>query len=191
MMADSAKEYPIEIEGKYRVEDEDALLAKLDKIGARELESESHEDHYLRHPARDFKITDEALRMRRVNDQWWITYKGPRREGLFKTRPELELPLAPGTEQEWMRIWGNLSFEPVATVRKMRRVFDLANFHQGMTVTLDSVSGIGVFAEVECVVHSDQELAAAEQAIASAANHLGINFIEKRSYLSMVLEQQR
>jgi adenylate cyclase class IV len=44
---------------------------------------------------------------------------------------------------------------------------------------------------VECVVNSDQELAAAEQAIASAAAHLGLNFIEKRSYLSMVLEQQK
>jgi hypothetical protein len=41
------------------------------------------------------------------------------------------------------------------------------------------------------VVHSDQELAAAEPAIASAAGNLGLSFIEKRSYLSMVLEQQR
>ena len=60
-----------------------------------------------------------------------------------------------------------------------------------MTVTLDEVHKIGIFAEVECVVHSDQELAAAEPAIASAAGNLGLSFIEKRSYLSMVLEQQR
>ena len=60
-----------------------------------------------------------------------------------------------------------------------------------MTVTLDEVSDIGTFAEVECMVHSDQELAAAEQAIESAAGNLGLSYIEKRSYLSMVLEQQR
>jgi adenylate cyclase class 2 len=190
-MADSAQRYPIEIEGKYRVDDPIELLAKLDGLRAQELESESHEDHYMRHPARDFKITDEALRMRRVNDRWFITYKGPRQEGPFKTRPELELPLAQGTDENWMRIWKNLSFEPVAIVRKTRRVFSLAKFHPAMTVTLDEVSEIGTFAEVECVVNSDQELAAAEQAIASAAAHLGLNFIEKRSYLSMVLEQQK
>ncbi|MFN4904945.1 MAG: class IV adenylate cyclase [Planctomycetota bacterium] len=190
-MADSAQHYPIEIEGKYRVDDPIDLLARLDRLRAEELESESHEDHYLRHPARDFKITDEALRMRRVNDQWLVTYKGPRREGPLKTRPEIELPLAPGTQEEWMRIWASLSFEPVGVVRKSRRVFSLAKIHPGMTVTLDEVHKIGIFAEVECVVHSDQELAAAEPAIASAAGNLGLSFIEKRSYLSMVLEQQR
>lgn len=190
-MAKSAIEYPIEIEGKYRVDDPIELLAKLDRLQAQELQCESHEDHYLRHPARDFKITDEALRMRRVNDRWFITYKGPRREGPFKTRSELELPLAQGTDESWMRIWENLSFEPVAIVRKTRRVFRLANFHPSMTVTLDEVSDIGTFAEVECMVHSDQELAAAEQAIESAAGNLGLSYIEKRSYLSMVLEQQR
>jgi len=68
-MAKSAIEYPIEIEGKYRVDDPIELLAKLDRLQAQELQCESHEDHYLRHPARDFKITDEALRMRRVNDR--------------------------------------------------------------------------------------------------------------------------
>jgi adenylate cyclase class 2 len=190
-MAGSATQYPMEIEGKYRVEDAIGLLAQLELLSAKELESEAQEDHYLRHPARDFRITNEALRMRRVNDHWHITYKGPRQEGLFKTRPEIELPLADGSEVGWLRIWENLGFEPVAVVRKTRRVFCLGHFHPGLNVTLDDVSFLGIFAEVECVVHSAQEHAGAEQAIGSAANALGLRYVEKRSYLSMLLEQQK
>lgn len=183
--------YPMEIEGKYRVEDSTELLAQLESLGAKELESESQEDHYLRHPARDFRITDEALRMRRVNEQWHITYKGPRQEGLFKTRPEIELPLANRSEVGWLKIWENLGFEPVAIVRKTRRVFSLEDFHPGLKVTLDDVCELGIFAEVECIVDSPEELAMAEQAIASAANALRLHHVEKRSYLSMLLEQQK
>jgi adenylate cyclase, class 2 len=191
MMADAAPQYPMEIEGKYRIENEIKLLAQLEKLGAQELKFETHEDHYLRHPARDFKITDEALRLRLVNDQWYITYKGPRTEGPLKTRPEIELPLASGTDAGWRRIWENLSFESIAVVRKTRRVFSLSKLHLGMLVTIDHISEIGKFAEVECIVESAQGLAAAEQAIQSAANSLGLSFMERRSYLSMVLEQQK
>ena len=38
-------QYPMEIEGKYRVEDSIELLAQLEKLGAKELELESQEDH--------------------------------------------------------------------------------------------------------------------------------------------------
>lgn len=190
-MADATKQYPIEIEGKYSVDDQASLLAKLASLGATERPAEIHEDHYMRHPARDFRITDEALRLRRVNGRWFITYKGPRREGPLKTRPELELPLVDGTSDDWKRIWENLGFEPVAVVSKTRRLFDLSSYHPGMLVTLDFVSNIGTFAEVECVVHSAEDLSIAQQAIESAAKNLGLSFHERRSYLSMVLEQQK
>jgi adenylate cyclase class 2 len=190
-MAQKANQYPIEIEGKYRVEAPIELLAQLDLLGAQEQASQTHEDHYLKHPSRDFKITDEALRIRRVDDHWLVTYKGPRQEGVLKTRPEIELPLAQGTQVQWMSIWENLGFEPVAIVRKTRRIFDFGNYHPGMIVVLDQVPEIGTFAEIECVVHSDQELSAARLAIESAAKALGLNFHERRSYLSMVLEQQK
>jgi adenylate cyclase class IV len=60
-----------------------------------------------------------------------------------------------------------------------------------LKVTFDDVCDLGIFAEVECVVDSPEELARAEQAIASAANFVGLHHIEKRSYLSMLLEQQK
>ena len=55
-------------------------------------------DQYFAHPARDFAQTDEALRLRRVGKQNFITYKGSKIDATTKTRREIELPLAPGEE---------------------------------------------------------------------------------------------
>jgi adenylate cyclase class 2 len=188
-MSGAAPSYPMEIEGKYRVDDEAGLLARLAAVGARPGPPESHEDHYLQHPARDFRATDEALRMRRVNDEWFVTYKGPRAAGPLKSRPEIELPIAAGSDGAWLQIWAHLGFRPVAVVRKTRRVFSLAALHPGLHATLDHVPGIGHFAEIECVVHGPAEREAAEAAVHDAAARLGLHLPERRSYLAMVLQQ--
>ena len=181
--------YPMEIEGKYRVDDERALLARLDALGAQPGPPETHEDHYLQHPARDFRATDEALRMRQVNGAWLVTYKGPRAAGPLKSRPEIELPIAAGSDADWLRIWAHLGFRPVAVVRKSRRPFSLAALHPGLHATLDHVPGVGHFAELECVVHGPAEREAAEAAVHDAAARLGLGAPERRSYLAMVLQQ--
>jgi len=190
-MSRSGLQYPVEIEGKYRVDRVDEFLDRLQKLGPIEKTTEEHEDHYLRHPCRDFRITDEALRMRRVNRQWHVTYKGPRSEGALKIRPEIEFPLADGTQDDLQRVWGALGFEPVAVVRKTRRVFGMDGFHPGMHVTLDQVESLGSFAELECVVRDEVALREAEQAIEHLAIALQLGFVEKRSYLSMLLELRR
>ena len=33
-------------------------------------------DEYFSHPCRDFAATDEAFRVRRAGDDWFVTYKG-------------------------------------------------------------------------------------------------------------------
>ena len=47
---------------------------------------------------RDFAQTDEALRIRQVSGANQITYKGPKIDEATKTRREIEIPLAPGTD---------------------------------------------------------------------------------------------
>jgi adenylate cyclase class 2 len=190
-MSRSGLQFPVEIEGKYRVDQVDMFLDRLQQLSPIEKTMEEHEDHYLRHPCRDFRITDEALRMRCVNQRWHVTYKGPRSEGALKIRPEIEFPLAEGTQEDLQRVWQALGFEPVAVVRKTRRVFSLEGFHQGMHVTVDQVESLGSFAELECVVHDETALREAERAIESLAIALQLGFVEKRSYLSMLLELQR
>jgi adenylate cyclase, class 2 len=183
--------FPMEIEGKFRVANAEVLRQRLAEIAALELTTEQHTDTYLKHPIRDFRITDEALRMRCVDGMYWVTYKGPRREGHLKVRPEIELPLQPGTESEWFRIWQSLGFEQVTSVSKSRQSYRVEANGRPVTVTIDSVDGIGCFSEIERVVQSEAELETARADIDQVALRLGLDCVEKRSYLSMVLERIR
>ena len=90
----------MEAECKYRVPDVERARTRLKEIGAVFLRIETHRDTYLKHPSRDFRSTDEALRIREVDGEPFITYKGPRLAGPIKIRPEIELPMVAGTVEE-------------------------------------------------------------------------------------------
>src|SRR5262245_18809924 len=111
-----------EVEVKYRLADRDGLERRLLERGAVRQPTIVQEDTYLSHPSRDFAFTNEALRLRRVNDENRITYKGPRRSGPTKTREEIEIPVARGEDgwQQLLRLFARLGFHPVATIRKAR-----------------------------------------------------------------------
>src|SRR3954463_14585181 len=84
-----------EVEQKFRLADVQAAEAKLAQLGAQFDDSIEQVDRYFNHPACDFSQTDEALRLRQVGAENFITYKGPRVDATTKTRQELELPLPP------------------------------------------------------------------------------------------------
>ena len=86
----------IEVEQKFRATHSAELLARLERMGAVFAEPVVQVDLYFAHPARDFAQTDEALRIRRVGERNFVTYKGPKLDAMTKTRRELELPLADG-----------------------------------------------------------------------------------------------
>ncbi len=189
MNATIANQFPMEVECKYRVEEVDQLRSALDQCGAKFLRTERHRDTYLRHPCRDFRVTDEALRIREIDEGAVVTYKGPRLPGPIKIRPEIELPLVEGTREDWLRIWTSLGFQVAMQVEKTRQVFDLLIDTRMITVTIDEVVSLGTFAEIERVVASAEELANAEADVQAAAAQLGLKNIERHSYLSMVLEK--
>lgn len=184
-------EFPMEIEGKYRVSDVDRLMLELDRLGAVFQREESQSDTYLQHPCRDFRITDEALRIRVIDGVPFVTYKGPRREGTLKMRPEIEIPLGDTNMDAWHRIWQSLGFEPVATVTKTRRVYRMVLDGRELWITIDRVERVGCFAEIERVVQAEQDLEIAKADIEGIALQLGLTHMENRSYLSMHLELTR
>ena len=47
-------------------------------------------DTYFSHPARDFAATDEALRIRSIDQENFVTYKGPKLDATTKTRREID-----------------------------------------------------------------------------------------------------
>ncbi len=178
----------LEVEQKFRVDEEAKLLSCLEAIGAVADTTEIHEDIYYAHPARDFRQTTEALRIRVVNGVPMITYKGPKLPGSMKVRKELEWRLDPGDPcgRQTMEMLDLLGFKPVATVRKSRNVFRLSESH--LTVAVDNVERLGLFAEIECLVSEVPEIDGAKKRIQQAQLQLGLEKKEKRSYLGMLLE---
>ena len=181
-----------EVEVKYRLVDHDRLTERLAQRGAGRAPNLDQEDVYLSHPSRDFAVTNEALRIRRVGDENRVTYKGPRRSGPTKTREEIEICLSSGAEAfaQLLRLFTNLGFGPVATIRKSRTPFHLTQSGLAIEVALDRAVGLGDFAEIETLAATESELPAAQAAVLALADELGLTEVEPRSYLRMSLEAQ-
>jgi adenylate cyclase class 2 len=181
-----------EVEVKYRLVDHDRLERLLAERGAAREPEITQEDVYLRHPSRDFAATNEAFRIRRIGTENRITYKGPRLSGPTKTREEIEISVTSGEVafNQLLRLFENLGFEPVATVRKSRTSFHLTHNGRALEVVLDRAIGMGNFAEIEALAASESDLPAAQAAVLMLAEGLGLTEVEPRSYLRMSLEPQ-
>jgi adenylate cyclase class 2 len=175
----------LEVEQKHRVTDAAALTSRLAEHGAVWGEPIVQLDEYFAHPARDFAQTDEALRIRTVGGESWVTYKGPKLDSTTKTRRELELPLA-ASHAEFAELLAALGFRSVRTVQKTRRPFELQ--HEGQIVhgAWDEVDAVGTFVELELMAE-DATLSEAQQCITSLATLLALGPSERRSYLELLL----
>jgi adenylate cyclase, class 2 len=182
-----------EVEVKYRSVDHDELRSRLEAFNAAIDSTVVQEDIYLSHPSRDFALTNEALRLRRIGAENRITYKGPRQSGPTKTREEIEVPFTEGDEAlgQLSRLFANLGFEPVATIRKSRTTFHLTEQFHKIEVALDRAENLGDFAEIETLAATEADIPAAQAAVLAVAKQLGLTEVEPRSYLRMALEAIR
>jgi adenylate cyclase, class 2 len=178
---------PLEIEQKYRVSELAKIHSSLVSLQAASLPVESHCDSYFRHPCRDFGVTGEAFRLRQVNDQAVVTFKGPRLPGVVKTRTEIEIPLVEGTFDTWHSLLTNLGFIPLRQVCKTRRPFQLIRSEISLIIALDEVEGLGNFVEVETIVEDKSLIESCQQSILALAKELDLNQVEPRSYLTQLL----
>ena len=182
-----------EVEQKFVVDDVSRLRTKLTSCGFTTLKSETNSDVYFRHPCRDLRATDEAFRLRSLNDSSCITYKGKRLEGPVKTRPEIELEVAHAEREAWLSMLSQLGFTPLPAVVKRRETFSRADTHSplpappGLLVTIDEVEQLGSFAEIELLVSTQSELLQAAERIVLLAEQLGLDQVQPRSYLSLLL----
>jgi adenylate cyclase class 2 len=182
-----------EVELKFRCDDLERVGGALVALGAAASDAVEQVDLYYRHPVRDFSVTDEAFRLRRIGARNVMTYKGPKVDATTKTRFEREAPLAEGEDafRAADDIVTRLGFGPVAEVRKHRRAWQLV--WQGLPIeaALDTVERVGTFVELEASVEAaDQNSAAldsARQAVLALAEQLGLRESERRSYLELLL----
>lgn len=177
-----------EVEQKYAVDNLAQLEKQLAELQTSPEQSTEQVDLYFAHPAKDYAQTDEALRIRRVEEDNFVTYKGPKLDATTKTRREIEIPL-PGGDQgfrQFAELLEALGFRPVREVRKLRRHLELQWQGRQIQVAIDQVASIGTFVELELVVEA-HEVDAAKQCIASLARHLQLSHSERRSYLEMLI----
>ncbi len=179
----------VEVEAKIVLPGCDLLRVveeRLRGLGAVHEESVVEEDTYYQHPCRDFAETDEALRIRRVDGRYELTYKGPKRviDG-SKAREEITIQLLSASQVA--RLLEALGFRPVAVVRKRRDYYRLGD----IAVSLDEVDGLGCFLEAEYRGEGEAEEAA--RAIREALEKLGVAGYETttKSYLELILEAKR
>ena len=184
-----------EVELKFPVSDPADVERRLTGLGATLSAAVDQIDRYFAHPARDFAVTDEALRLRRVGDDVVVTWKGPRIDAATKTRREIELGVAPSaagasdgaaTIARWTGLLEALGFRQVREVAKRRRTAVLHVDGGEIEAALDDVAGLGWFLELE-----EQAAAAdvdrARARLGSLARDLGCATPERRSYLELLL----
>ena len=178
-----------EVEQKFPVDQLTSIEAALAKLEVPISEERIEVDLYFNHPGRDFAQTDEALRIRQVEDRCRITYKGPKIDPTTKTRREIDLELPSGSKtfSEWNLLLDALGFRPAGEVRKIRRKAWVDWEGEKIEVSLDRVDPLGSFVELELIVADENDLEPAKARLASLAKHLNLKQSERRSYLGLLL----
>lgn len=175
----------IEIEIKTKIDDKNEALKKIHNLGATYSHSEEQEDIYFNAPDKDYKETDEALRIRIIpfEDKMKkiLTYKGPKIDSVSKTRKEIEVEIEDIHKMTDILI--ELGFKPSAIVSKIRRIFKYEDY----TITLDKLEKIGYYMEIEYVTDDEENIEDIRNNIMKLFEKMDITKgFERRSYLELL-----
>lgn len=178
----------IEVEIKARIKDKNEALKKIKDIGGVYSHSEEQEDFYFNAPYKDYRETDEALRIRIIpcedGFKKILTYKGPKLDSISKTRREIEVEIDDIDNMTQLLI--SLGFKVSATVSKVRRIFD----YQDYTITLDKLEELDYFMEIEYVAKEDDNIEEITENILKIFKKLDITEgFERKSYLELLEEK--
>ena len=194
----------IEVEIKTKISKPDLIKQKLKKIGGIYKLSLIHEDTYFNMPngLRDFKKTDEALRLRKSIEfskkdktkshkvNYFITYKGKKIDTSTKTRKEIELNIA--NLEKMREILTVIGFQEVFTVVKERDLFIIEHKNHQITALIDYLPLLKqFFMEIEYPCDSINNINVHREILFSFLSHLGIDRKESitKSYLELILEE--
>ena len=171
----------LEIEVKARIKSKRDMKRRILAAGGVYLRTETQEDAYFAHPSRDFAKTDEALRLRMVGDEYFLTYKGKKLDYQTKTREEIEIKMKEGPAIA--EILDKLGFTKVKNVIKTREYYALDEYW----VAIDDVMELGQFIEIE---KHGEEYAPEELFEMMARLGIGREQTERKSYLELIFEKE-
>uniref|UniRef100_A0A7C4W2S0 Class IV adenylate cyclase n=1 Tax=Geoglobus ahangari TaxID=113653 RepID=A0A7C4W2S0_9EURY len=167
----------MEVEAKFKV---DNLSEIEERMGNAEFVIEKvEEDAYFNHPCRDFRETDEALRIRRDIEGIKITYKGKKIDPETKTREEIKIKV--DDFDKAFKLFEKLGFTLAGWVKKKRKIYRYGE----ALICLDHIEDLGSFVEIE--IESD-DVEKAKEKIFEIAEKLGLSRekIIRASYLEML-----
>ena len=180
----------IEVELKYPLPPGTDVAALLAPLAPRVLHSQVQRDIYFQHPARDFRQTDEAFRIRSFGDENIVTYKGPLLDRVSKTRIETEVSFEQGEagRERMQSILISLGFDPRPPVVKER--LEREAHWEGQVIHLchDRVEGLGEYLELETLAPRDR-WENARDTLLRLASVLGLQEPERRSYLQLLADK--
>ena len=171
-----------EIEAKLKVDSFVLVEEKLAQLGAEFLGQLSQRDDYFDNAGSEMVKADKALRVRREkagqSEKVFLTYKGAREKGQFKTRREIEVEV--GDADLTMQLLSELGYETAIVVEKKRQAWKLADCE----IALDELDRLGCFVEIE---------GPSEQKIADVQKDLGLADLQhiRESYASLIAKKSK
>jgi adenylate cyclase class 2 len=174
----------LEVELKVKIPTLDPVREQLTRKNARSSGKVHEHDIYYNAPHRDFGQTDEAVRVRYTDTHAVVTYKGPKIKKFgLKAREELNFAVESGDTFETML--DRLGFTKTLEVNKWRETYKLGT----ASVSLDSVDGLGTFAEIEVITENETDNPTAQ--IEKIAKEIGVAGEPiLASYLELLLDKQ-
>ena len=159
-------------------------LEELEKlISSRyQFSDEEHQvDIYYNSPVRDFRKSDEALRVRIVNGEIELTYKGPKLSSQSKSREEITVKINDLKAMDL--ILQRLGFIKVLELEKTRKNYKVNNF----TISLDRVTNLGDFIEIEGINVDENKLTNFVDNFLKQFNIIGEKTL--KSYLELLVDK--
>ena len=177
----------IEVEVKAQINDAKNIERSIIALGASPLGIENQADTYYSAPFRDFEKTDEALRIRVKEGEYFLTYKGPKLDEVSKTRIEFEVEINDANNMG--NILSALGFYPVATVVKRRKKYRIGDIY----ISLDEVRDLGNFIEAETSTKNHENYKEKVENIFKLIEKLGISRAStiREPYLEMMLQKSK
>ncbi len=193
----------IEVEIKVRISDPAIIRKKFEENKSIYKVSLLHEDTYFNMPKglRDFKETDEALRLRKsiefnkikeANKQiinYYITYKGKKLDNSTKTREEIDIKIE---DIERMKILlKELGFQEILTVKKERELYEFEFKTYHIEALIDYLPILDqYYIEIECLLNTSQNIEASKEVLFDFLSLFGIKKEEsiRKSYLELIAD---
>ena len=192
-----------EVEVKIAIDSADSIEKKLTEQNFIKSMTVKETDTYFNGVDRDFRQSDEALRLRNTinnydeadpeNVSWHkdnvittMTYKGHKLDNVSMSRKEIETEI--DDYEKMFDILTALGYKPVIPVVKVRKYF-----HDGyITACVDRVQGLGDFLELEIITESEEKRKWALGKIENQLLRLGLSMADTTttSYLSMLEKMQ-